>query len=130
MVAGCCEALHEVERPPNSHHNARMSQGTSYDERPPSEKENLTNMATDINNADDERGKKPKRDALMKARAQKPRGRRFIVGSQSPSAAANGMFNRKNRLPRSRQSVKPRASCSTTRSARWWPRWSATLSVL
>ena len=92
MVAGCCEALHEVERPPNSHHNARMSQGTSYDERRPSEKENLTNMATDINNADDERGKKPKRDALMKARAQKPRGRRFIVGSQSPSAAANGMF--------------------------------------
>ena len=36
---------------------------------------------------------------------------------------------RKIRLPRSRQSVKPRASCSTRRSARWWRRWSAILSV-
>src|SRR5580704_18138034 len=37
--------------------------------------------------------------------------------------------NRKNRLPRSRQSAKPRANCSTTRSARYWKRWSATLVV-
>jgi hypothetical protein len=43
--------------------------------------------------------KKPKRDALAKAWAQnprfkvhKPRGRGFIVGGQSPSAAAHGMF--------------------------------------
>jgi hypothetical protein len=56
-------------------------------------------MATDNNNPDDERGKKPKRDALMKTWAQnprfkvhKPRGRGFIVGGQSPSAAAKGMF--------------------------------------
>ena len=59
-------------------------------------------MATDNNNPDDERGKKPKRDALMKTWAQnprfkvhKPRGRGFIVGGQSPSAAAKGMFKPK-----------------------------------
>jgi hypothetical protein len=56
-------------------------------------------MADDNNRRDDERGKKPKRDALAKAWAQnprfkvhKPRGRGFIVGGQSPSAAAQGMF--------------------------------------
>ena len=55
-------------------------------------------MADDNNKPDDERGKKPKRDALAKAWGQnprfkvhKPRGRGFI-GGQSPSAAAKGMF--------------------------------------
>ena len=55
-------------------------------------------MADDNNKPDDERAKKP-RDALAKAWAQnprlkvhKPRGRGFIVGGQSPSAAAKGMF--------------------------------------
>ena len=52
-------------------------------------------MADDNNSPDDERGKKHKRDALIKAWAQnprfkvhKPRGRGFIVGGQSPSANA------------------------------------------
>jgi|SRR5580692_8359283 hypothetical protein len=56
-------------------------------------------MAADDNNPGGERGKKPKRDALAKAWAQnpkfkvhKPRRRGFIVGGQSPAAAAQGMF--------------------------------------
>ena len=58
-------------------------------------------MADDNNKPGDERGKKPKRDALARAWAQnprfkvhKPRGRGFIVGGQSPSAAAQGAMFR------------------------------------
>ena len=52
-------------------------------------------MATDNNNPDDERGKKPAPDALTEALARDPRfvmikpsGKGFVIGGQSPAAPA------------------------------------------
>jgi hypothetical protein len=93
-------------------------------------------MADDNNKLDDERGKKPKPDALAKAWAQnpgfkvhKPRGRGFIVGGQSPSAAAQGMFKPEELSSPVTPEREAARQLLTTRSARWWQRWSAILSV-
>ena len=103
-------------------------------------------MATDNNNPDNGRGKKPAPDALTEALARDPRfvmskpsGKGFdalrpedeaTASRKAATRASRRMFKAEEPSPRSRQSVRPRASCSTTRSARWWQRWSASLSVL